>query len=102
MDQRSLHAQIGNCLQTENGVCAFDFPEILGTIAPRGLFINAPMEDSNFEVVGVKECVAAAQGVFRLLNSRTGMQAYYPECKHDFPNEIRRIAYDWLAKDFEN
>jgi len=36
------------------------------------------------------------------LNSRTGMQAYYPECKHDFPNEIRRIAYDWLAKAFEN
>lgn len=80
----------------------FDFPEILGTIAPRALFINAPMEDSNFEVDGVKECVAAAQGVFRLLNSRTGMQAYYPECKHDFPNEIRRVAYDWLTKAFEN
>lgn len=83
-------------------IVPFDFPEILGAIAPRGIFINAPLEDGNFDVTGVRESVAAAQGVYKLLDSRIGIQPYYPECKHDFPFEIRRIAYDWLAKAFAN
>ena len=37
----------------------FDFTEILGVIAPRTVFINAPVNDSNFDVTGVKESVAS-------------------------------------------
>src|SRR5262245_24131385 len=36
----------------------FDFTEILGAIAPRAVFINAPLRDANFEVTGVQDCVA--------------------------------------------
>ncbi len=81
-------------------IIPFDFPEILGALAPRAVFINAPVEDDNFEVSGVKDCVNASSNVFRLLNAEVGVRAYYPECKHDFPPEIRRIAYDWLDKIF--
>ncbi len=29
----------------------FDFPEVLAAIAPRGLFVCAPVNDANFAVV---------------------------------------------------
>src|SRR5690606_23538160 len=33
----------------------FDFYEVLAAIAPRAIFVNAPLSDSNFEVTGVKK-----------------------------------------------
>jgi hypothetical protein len=41
----------------------FDFTELLGAIAPRPVFINAPTGEDNFEVSGVKDCLAAARPV---------------------------------------
>src|SRR5207302_1805101 len=38
----------------------FDFTEILGSLAPRPVFINAPLKDHDFEVEGVRDCVASA------------------------------------------
>ena len=38
----------------------FDFPELLASLAPRPLFINAPVGDSNFDVAGMRECVEFA------------------------------------------
>ncbi|MSR32847.1 MAG: acetylxylan esterase [Gemmataceae bacterium] len=80
----------------------FDFPEILGAIAPRPLFISAPMKDSNFEVSGVRDCVDAANPVYKLQGGQGNLRAVYPDCGHDFPPECRRIAYDWLAKVFRD
>ena len=36
----------------------FDFTEVLAALAPRPVFIHAPLGDANFEVSGVKDCVA--------------------------------------------
>ena len=47
----------------------FDFTEILGAIAPRALFINAPVHDSNFDISGVHDCVDAAKPVYELLKA---------------------------------
>jgi hypothetical protein len=74
----------------------FDFPEILGAIAPRPVFISAPVRDDNFEVSGVKKCVAAAGGVYKLYGKQANLHAIYPECEHDFPDDIRAQAYEWL------
>jgi dienelactone hydrolase len=41
----------------------FDFPALLTALAPRGLFINAPLGDDNFDNSGVRDCVAAARPV---------------------------------------
>ena len=38
----------------------FDFHEILGAMAPRPVFINAPLNDANFAVAGVRKAVASA------------------------------------------
>ncbi|MCI0628937.1 MAG: hypothetical protein L0387_46040, partial [Acidobacteria bacterium] len=34
----------------------FDFPEVLAAIAPRAVYVSAPLGDSNFEVSGVRKC----------------------------------------------
>ena len=76
----------------------FDFTEVLAAIAPRPVFINAPMADANFEVSGVKDCVIAAEPVYRLLagSVKERLVAAHPDCGHDFPPEVRAAAYGWL------
>ena len=38
----------------------FDFPEVVAAFAPRPFLAIGPLHDSNFEVSGVKDCLAAA------------------------------------------
>jgi dipeptidyl aminopeptidase/acylaminoacyl peptidase len=75
----------------------FDFPEVLAAIAPRPVFIVAPLHDDNFDVAGVRDTVAAARPIFELLGSVTSLQAIYPDCGHDFPDAAREQAYNFLA-----
>jgi dienelactone hydrolase len=74
----------------------FDFTEVLGAIAPRALFINAPLKDGNFEVSGVRDCVAAATPVYELLGAKDALRAVYPDAGHDFPPEVRKQAYEFF------
>ncbi len=74
----------------------FDFPGLLAVIAPRPLFINAPKSDSNFEVLGVRECVEKATPVYRFLGAPKNLVVEYPDSGHDFPPEVRRRAWDFL------
>ena len=72
----------------------FDFPDVLAAIAPRAVFINAPLRDANFEVSGVRDCVAAAGPLFPKLR----FQVTYPDSEHDFPNEARAAAWSFLDR----
>src|SRR5258706_9824537 len=45
----------------------FDFHELLGALAPRPIFINAPLGDSNFKSKSVDQIVSTASPVYRLL-----------------------------------
>lgn len=76
----------------------FDFPEILGAIAPRGVFICAPTRDDNFDRLGVEESVTAARPVFELLGSKDRLEVVYPEAAHTFPKESRVAAYRFLDR----
>jgi acetyl esterase/lipase len=76
----------------------FDFPEVVAALAPRAFLAIAPLHDDNFEVSGVRDCVAAARPVYRLLGAADRLAAAYPDCGHDFPPESRRAAYDWLDR----
>lgn len=75
----------------------FDFPEILGVLAPRPLFVNAPLDDSNFQWKSVDQCIDAARPVYRLLsgsaNTDALLQVQHPDAPHDFPDEQREAAY---------
>jgi dienelactone hydrolase len=76
----------------------FDFTEVLGAIAPRPLFINAPLKDANFDVSGVRDCVAAATPVYELLGGKDALRAVYPDCGHEFPAGVRKEAYEFFGE----
>ena len=76
----------------------FDFTELLASLAPRSVFISAPVGDDNFDVSGVRDCVAAALVVYRkIYRAGQNLQVIYPAGGHDFPPEARRAAYEFLA-----
>jgi pimeloyl-ACP methyl ester carboxylesterase len=54
----------------------FDWPELIGALAPRAFFTNSPTHDANFEVEGVKVCLASATPV-------SGLSA--PRCPRPAP-----------------
>ncbi|MDY0169760.1 MAG: acetylxylan esterase [Thermoguttaceae bacterium] len=74
----------------------FDFPEVLAALAPRSLYIHAPLDDSNFRVESVKRCVAAASTVYKLWDAEDRIVAVYPPGGHGFPPEEREKAYEFL------
>lgn len=79
----------------------FDFPEVLAAIAPRHLYIHAPLGDTNFRVASVKRCVQAASVVYGLLDARARIVAVYPPGGHGFPGEAREGAYRFIDQALE-
>jgi dienelactone hydrolase len=77
----------------------FDFPDILKSLAPRAVFINAPVGDTNFEVSGVRDCVEAAQAVYTRKRAAERLVAVYPQAAHEFPPAVREEAYRFLEKE---
>jgi dienelactone hydrolase len=71
----------------------FDFPGILRAIAPRPLFINAPLHDANFDVSGVRDCVEAVRPNYALPGN---LVLATPDAGHDFPPDVRRSAYEFV------
>ena len=78
------------------GRMPFDFPGVLAALAPRPVFINAPLNDSNFEVSGVRDCVAAAMPAYRIFHADDRLVATYPDTGHEFPQALRVAAYEFL------
>lgn len=88
--------RIASTFSNDPKLMPFDFSEVLAAIAPRAVFVSAPMKDTNFDVAGVKDCMVAAEPVYRLLGAGTQLTARYPDCGHEFPPAVRKTAYDWL------
>jgi acetyl esterase/lipase len=76
----------------------FDFPELIGALAPRAFFTNSPLHDDNFEVDGVRACIAAAIPVYGLQAAGDRLVAIYPEAGHSFPRQSRLEAYRFLDR----
>jgi len=74
----------------------FDFYEIIGALAPRICFINAPTGDSNFRWKSVDAVAAEAARVYGLYGRPENLQVAHPECEHRFPPEMRERAYRLL------
>ncbi len=76
----------------------FDFTELIAALAPRAVFVNAPVRDDNFPKSGVDDCIQAAAPVYALLGARENLVAVHPDCEHRFPPETRQAAYAFLDK----
>jgi pimeloyl-ACP methyl ester carboxylesterase len=76
----------------------FDFTEIVAAFAPRPFLASSPLHDSNFEVSGVRDVIEAAYPIYALYNANDKLDANYPDCQHDFPEEVRDVAYRFLDR----
>jgi pimeloyl-ACP methyl ester carboxylesterase len=72
----------------------FDFHEVIGALAPRHCFISAPLNDTNFKWQSVAEIVKAASQIYRLHGVPENLQVRHPASGHDFPEEMRQVAYE--------
>ena len=88
--------KIASVYGKDPGKVPFDFHELIAYLAPRPFLASSPIHDSNFDVTGVKETVAAAESAYKLYNKPSNLQANYPNCAHDFPPEVREVAYSFL------
>jgi dienelactone hydrolase len=71
----------------------FDFQEIIGALAPRVVFVNAPIGDTNFKWRSVDAVASAALPVFRLYGVPERLHIEHPDCGHQFPPAMRDMAY---------
>lgn len=74
----------------------FDFDEVIAAIAPRHFFSNSPVNDSNFDVTGVRKGIANAMEVYRFHRAENNLQVRYPDAGHDFPTGTRLAAYQFI------
>lgn len=74
----------------------FDFQEVIAAIAPRAVFSNSPLRDSNFEVAGVRLAEAEIRKVFALHGAADRLAIIYPDGEHNFLPEQRRAAYEFI------
>ena len=76
----------------------FDFPEIIGTFAPRPFLAIAARGDTDFDYTGVLDSVDAARPVYGLFAARARLQAAYPGIGHSFPPSSRQLADRFLDR----
>jgi arylsulfatase A-like enzyme/dienelactone hydrolase len=76
----------------------FDFQEVIGCFSPRPFLACAAIKDDDFDVGGVKDCISSARKVYELFGKADHLQAYYPDTVHAFPDDARKVAYDFLEK----
>lgn len=74
----------------------FDFDGVIAAIAPRPFFSNSPVNDSNFDVNGVKKGIESASAVYGFFRAGRNLQVHYPAAGHDFPREVRLKAYQFV------
>lgn len=76
----------------------FDFAELIGALAPRWVLALSPLHDDNFPVDRVRPTLKAARPVFELYGHPERLLAEHPDIAHDFPPEMREIAFRLLDK----
>lgn len=76
-----------------------DFQEMVAAIAPRTVYICAPLGDSNFRAASVDKVAAAARRVYGLHGKEGGLVVEHPDGGHDFPDTSRERAYTMILRE---
>lgn len=78
----------------------FDFPQLLAALAPRKVFINAPLHDTNFRWQSVARCVKLATPTYEVLNEKDALMVRHPDCGHDFPKTFVKKRIELFVLNF--
>jgi len=76
----------------------FDFHELIGALAPRAFFANAPVNDTNYKWQSVGRVVSAAAQIYRLYDVPALIRVEHPDAGHDFPTPVKEAAYAWIER----
>jgi hypothetical protein len=79
----------------------FDFHEIIGALAPRMVFISAPIGDTNFRYKSVDAVAKSAGEVYALYGAADKLRVEHPDVGHVFPQEMRDAAYRVIAAELK-
>jgi dienelactone hydrolase len=71
----------------------FDFHELIGALAPRAVFVSAPLGDTNFKWRSVEAIADSARPVFQLYSVPERLMIEHPDCGHLFPAGMREKAF---------
>ncbi|MBI1842159.1 MAG: alpha/beta hydrolase [Verrucomicrobia bacterium] len=74
----------------------FDFAEVIACVAPRSVFISAPLGDANFRWRSVDRVGESARPVFALKRATGQLVIRHPDSPHRFPPAAREEAYRFL------
>lgn len=88
--------RIRDIYQCDPARIPFDFCDILAAVAPRSIFVNAPLHDGNFDNRGVRESISAAAALCNKTNTELDIATEYPDCGHDFPPDTRMRSYAFI------
>lgn len=83
------------------GDIPFDFGDILAALAPRPVYISAPLRDANFRWRSVERLVALARPVYARLGAADRLRVEHPDSEHDFPDAQREAAYALFASELK-
>jgi dienelactone hydrolase len=76
----------------------FDFQHVLAALAPKSIFVSAPIRDSNFKAASVDQVCAAARPIFELYGAESRLIVRHPDVEHSFPKEMREESYRLIEK----
>lgn len=76
----------------------FDFDDVIALLAPRVVFVSAPLGDTNFQWRSVDRVAAAAKPLYERHGVPNNLEVVHPDCGHDFPDAIRERAYQLFEK----
>lgn len=76
----------------------WDYYELIACLAPRLVYVNAPVRDANFRWDSVDRVADAARSVFALHGKAENLLVRHPDCEHDFPDSERLESYEWIAR----
>lgn len=68
----------------------------MASVAPRPLLVSAATRDDDFDVSGVRDVLTSARPIYELFGRVDHLRAIYPESPHDFPDDARRRAYEFI------
>jgi hypothetical protein len=76
----------------------WDHYELIACLAPRHVFVNAPLKDANFRWQSVDRIAAAALPLFKLHQAESHLQIAHPDSDHDFPDTERYTSYELIKR----
>ena len=76
--------------------------EVIALLAPRPLLSVSPLNDSNFNVEGVRVGIDRAMDAYRFLGAETRLQTLYPDEGHVVSWDVRQTIYLWIDNLFQH